>query len=147
MLDTSLKLKLNGKRLYPSKKIKYLGILLDEHLNWDYQSGELIKWLNRANCMLSKVRHYVNPQILRTIYFSVFNAHLNYCNQIWGQNGNIHLNKIISAQNSALRIINFKPFRYNSSQLYTLSNVTPIDKSVKIANLMFVFDFFSGSTA
>ena len=32
-LHFDLKLKLNGKRLYPTKSLKYLGIKIDENLN------------------------------------------------------------------------------------------------------------------
>ena len=34
-IDHTLKLKLDGKRLSSSKLVKYLGVLLDEHLQWN----------------------------------------------------------------------------------------------------------------
>ena len=30
-------------------------------------------------------RNYVNKHILRTIYFAIFDSHINYANLIWGQ--------------------------------------------------------------
>ena len=33
-IDSSFKFKLDGKRLVSSHTVKYLGVLLDEHLNW-----------------------------------------------------------------------------------------------------------------
>ena len=36
-IDSSFKFKLNGKRLVPTKSVKYLGVLLDEHLHWNEQ--------------------------------------------------------------------------------------------------------------
>ena len=49
-----LKLKLNGKRLYPTTSVKYLGIKTDENLTWtDHIKDTAIK-LNRANAMLFK---------------------------------------------------------------------------------------------
>ena len=35
--ETTLKLKLNGKRLYPTNSVKYLGMKIDENLNWHQQ--------------------------------------------------------------------------------------------------------------
>ena len=35
-IDYDLKIKLHGKRLYPSKYVKYIGVLIDPHLNWSY---------------------------------------------------------------------------------------------------------------
>ena len=34
LTDVLLKLKLNGKRLYPTNLVKYLGIIIDEKLTW-----------------------------------------------------------------------------------------------------------------
>ena len=34
LTETTLKLKLNGKGLYTTNSVKYLGIKIDEHLNW-----------------------------------------------------------------------------------------------------------------
>ena len=46
--DHSLKLKLDGKRLSPSQSVKYLGVLLDEHLQWNDQITLIKIKLNHA---------------------------------------------------------------------------------------------------
>ena len=139
-LDGNFKIKFNGKRIFASSYIKYLGVLIDEHLTWNYQVFELSKKLNRANSMLSKIRHYVDKMTLRFLYFSLFSFHLNYCCQVWGQNGNHHIHKILSLQISALRIISFKPFHSDVSTLYSDLKITCFKNAIKIANLLFVFD-------
>ena len=86
-LDGPIKIKLNRKRLYPSKPVKYLGIIkIDENLNWTQQIHNITIKLNRANSLLYKIRNYVNKHILRTIYFTIFASHINFANLIWGQN-------------------------------------------------------------
>ena len=43
-LDIVVKLKLNGKSLYPTKYVKYLGIKIDKSLTWnEHISGIAIK--------------------------------------------------------------------------------------------------------
>ena len=43
-LDIVVKLKLNGKSLYPTKYVKYLGIKIDKSLTWnEHVSGIAIK--------------------------------------------------------------------------------------------------------
>ena len=60
--------------------------------------------------LLSKVRYYVPKHLLRTIYHSVFNSHLIYACEIWGQNKTNHyFKKLLRLQEEALRIIDFKP--------------------------------------
>ena len=40
-VDFDLKLKLNGKRIYPTKSVKYLGIKIDESLTWNEHINDL----------------------------------------------------------------------------------------------------------
>ena len=61
--ETILKLKLNGKRLYTTDSVKYLGIRIDENLSWHQQINNVPIKLNRANAMLSKVRDFVDKII------------------------------------------------------------------------------------
>ena len=55
--DVPLKLKLNGKRLYPTNSVKYLCIKIDENLNWKQQISDIAIKINRANAILSKLRY------------------------------------------------------------------------------------------
>ena len=41
LADVPLKLKLNGTRLYPTNSVKYLGIKIDENLNWKQQISDI----------------------------------------------------------------------------------------------------------
>ena len=47
-IDNSFRFKLDGKRLVPTKSVKYLGVLLDEHLHWNEQISEVKMKLNCA---------------------------------------------------------------------------------------------------
>ena len=79
-LDFDLKLRLNGKRIYPTKSVKYLGIKTDENLTWIDHIDDIAIKLNKANAMLFKVREFLNTKILKSIYYAIFDCHLNYAN-------------------------------------------------------------------
>ena len=66
-INYDLKIKLDGKIIFPSKYVKYLGILIDPHLNWSYHVKTLAPKLGRAIGMLAKLRHFVTPEILRNM--------------------------------------------------------------------------------
>ena len=78
VIPIDIKIKLNGKTLYPSRKIKYLGIYLDETVSGIPHCEELLKKLHRANGMLSKVRHYVPLNELKNIYNAIFSSIVLY---------------------------------------------------------------------
>ena len=53
-LDLNHKLKLSGKRLYPTKSVKHLGVKIDEKLLWIHLINATVVKLHRANAMLFK---------------------------------------------------------------------------------------------
>ena len=57
-LDFGLKLKLNGKRLYTTNSVKYLGVKIDEHLTWKPQIDGISTKLNKANAILCRSKNF-----------------------------------------------------------------------------------------
>ena len=80
-----IKIKIDGKKIQPSRYVKYLGILIDSHLNWNYHIDQLSTKLSRAVGMLAKIRYYVSHKTLQMIYHGIFSSILHYGSQIWGQ--------------------------------------------------------------
>ena len=64
------KIKLCGKKLYPSESIEYLSVKIDTSLGWQYHVTDISIKLNRANALLLKMRGYVSLKILRSIKFT-----------------------------------------------------------------------------
>ena len=105
-LEDDLKIKLCGKRLYPSESVKYLGVKLDVNLTFQHHVNDLSIKLNRANALLFKMRKYVSLIILRSIYFAIFDSYLSYCCLVWAQIFST-IQQILILQKKAVRIINF----------------------------------------
>ena len=74
--EGDLKIKLCGKRLYPTESVKYHGVKIDTTLSWQYHVNDLSIKLNRANAFLFKMRKYVSLKILKSIYFAIFDSFL-----------------------------------------------------------------------
>ena len=51
-LDFDMKIKLNGKRSYPTDSVRYLGVKINSKLNWKNHVNAIATKLNRANAML-----------------------------------------------------------------------------------------------
>ena len=141
-VDSPIKIKLNCKRLYPSKSVKYLGIKINENFNWKQHIHDIAIKLNRANALLSIIRNYVNKHILRTIYFAIFDSHINYANLIWGQN--LHsLSRIIILQKKALRIMNFQSRDSHSSPLFRSNHILKLEDKILMENILFISKSFN----
>ena len=129
---------MNGLKLTPTDHIKYLGIYLDSTLSGKHHCEILCNKLKRANGMLSKVRHYVPKEELKSIYYAIFSSHMTYGCQVWGQRYSSHLDKIFKLQNRALRIINFADFRANSNPLYANNKILKLQDFIKLQNCLLI---------
>ena len=142
--DFDFRLKIDGKRLISSKYVKYLGVLIDEHLNWTFHLNVLCTKLSRANGMLARIRHFVSQITIRSIYYGIFHTLFSYSTQIWGQLNDNQLNRIQTLQNKAIRIINFAEYKESASPLFRKSKILKVSDIVNVQNLLLVFDCVKG---
>ena len=144
-IPTDLKIKMNGTRLFHSKKIKYLGVYIDETLSGNEHGEELTKKLNRANGILSKVRHYVPLTHLKNIYYATFSSNLFYGSQVWGQSSQTLIDKISVLQRKAVRIMTFSDFQAHSNPLFNKLKILKVKDNIFLQNCLFVYDYFHGN--
>ena len=71
-LDCDLKNKLNRQKLFETDSVKYLGIQIDKRLTWKQQINHGALKLDKANAMLSKLRHVLDIKTLRSVYCAIF---------------------------------------------------------------------------
>ena len=102
--------------MYTITHVRYLGILIDDKLNWNPHTNIASK-LMRGNSILSKLRYYANKEISRTIYFAIFHSYLSYVTAVWGQT-RIPEKPIAVLQKKALRIMSFAPFNSYSASYF-----------------------------
>ena len=136
-LEGDLKIKLCGKRLYPTESVKYLGVKIDTALSWQYHVNDLSVKLNRANALLFKMRKYVSLKILRSIYFAIFDSYLSYCCIVWVQNFST-IQQILMFQKKALTIIHFRPRNFLISPLFKQNCILKFQDKICLENIVFV---------
>ena len=139
-----LNFRISGEKINTSSTVNYLAVLLHENLQWQTLIDSLITKLSTAVGLLSKVRYYVPKYLLRTIYFSIFNSHIIYTCQVWGQN-QAKIKQISELQDKALRIINFKPKSYPVSELYKSNEILKLTDYIKLLNCLFVKNTLSAN--
>ena len=136
-INHEFRIKMNGKRLHPSKYVKYLGVLIDSHLNFSFH-------INSIATMLAKIRHYVTKDTLHSIYFGIFSSILTYGSQICGQIKSKHFNRLVTLQNKAVKVLNFANFRDTVSPLYKTSKILKLSDSIRLQNFMYVLEDIKG---
>ena len=66
-----------GSKIKQCDNVKYLGVYLDDKLNWDRHIGYLITKLSSAFAIFYKLRNFFPINIL-TVYYSIVYSHLRY---------------------------------------------------------------------
>ena len=114
--------------------IKFLGVLLDENLNWKehikYTENKIAKNLG----LLYKARPFLERNALLALYYSYIQTYINYANIAWGSTCRTNLKKINSQQKHAIHII------FNKNKfVYTME----IFKEQKISAIIYQLNILS----
>ena len=136
------KLKIGGKRIFPSKHLKYLGVQIDSNLNFIPQINNIALKLKRANGVLAKLRHFLPKNVLVSVYYALFYSHLNYCTQLWGQPVSNSIDRISNLQNRAVRIMSFADFHAPVDPLYCNLKLIKFSDLVHLKNVLFTHSLY-----
>ena len=136
-IECDLKIKLCVKRLYSTESVTYLGVKFDKNLTWKDHVYDLSIKLNRANALFFKLKKYVSPKMLRSIYFVIFDPYLSYCCLVWAQNFSTTWRTVV-LQEKAVRIINFRPRNFHTSLRFKQSSISKFQDKICLEKTLFV---------
>ena len=138
----SISIKLNGLKLTPVDFIKYLGMYIDHHLNWNIHIDELCKKLSKANGIISKLRYNAPVDICKRVYYAIFFSHLiNGCN-LWSLTPrNKDISRIERLQKKCVRIMTFVPFNAHTNPIFQDLELIKVQDVIKSQQLKLVYDF------
>ena len=82
--------------------IKYLGICTDKHLNWQPQTQHVNNKLAKNLGILSKLRYYIDLNILKQIYYALIYPYLSYGILAWGYASKTRLDCLVRIKHNRL---------------------------------------------
>ena len=87
------------------ENIKYLGVMVDNHLSWDKQISTVTKKVSRGLGMLPFSKKYLPIITVQKMYRSFVEPYFRYSCPVWGVAGINAINRLQKLQNKAARII------------------------------------------
>ena len=149
-LPYSVTLKLNNKAISQKSHIKYLGVIIDEHLTWSQHTTTISKKVSRSIGIMYKLRPFMNTKMLTNIYYSLIYSHLVYAVQVWGSACSTHLNRIETLQKRAVRMMTFNDLfpltpgpLCRSNPLFNKLGILKIDDIYKLQVAKFIYSCLS----
>ena len=99
-------IEIGGKEIKCVRNIRFLGVIIDENLDWSSHVKYLLSKLTAGIYSLNMVKNFLPSHIKRMIYLTNIQSHLNYAMCVWGPMLNSsNRNKIRVKQNHAVRAI------------------------------------------
>ena len=130
-------IKLNGVKLKPKSEIKYLGMIIDEHLTFKTHINLINAKLKRANNLLALSRHYLPSNLLKQIYYAQFHSHLSYGCQVWGMKPT-SITQTLTLQKKAVRLIYFSHKNAPSNPIFKDLKILKLNDLITTNNIIFV---------
>ena len=103
--DLSQALYINNCAIHKVKEIKFLGVIIDDKLNWSAHIEYLAKKLRSAAGVLCRIRSCVPKENYMNLYYSLFESHLTYGITVWGGVCRSKLEQIFKIQKHCLRVL------------------------------------------
>jgi len=118
-VDNNLQLTIGAETIARKSSVKFLGIYLDEHLQWTEQFKQLNSKLSKANYIIRSVKNILDSTCLKMLYYSLFYSHLNYGIIVWGTSmPQGSLNKLFKSQKKVIRSISDAGYNAHTDPLF-----------------------------
>ena len=109
-IDFKFQIKMGEEVLQEVDETKYLGVILDKKLNWKSQLNIVQSKVSRGCYILSKLRHYVDINTLKMLYYALIYPYLMYCVTSWGGAPKTTLSPLVRLQKKAIRLMTFNTY-------------------------------------
>ena len=96
-IDT-LNVCIDGYDIDKVKHTKFLGVFIDENLNWKKHISYITNKVSKGLGIILKARSMLSLNALKTLYFSFIYPYFTYCNHVWGSASDTHLHPLVVLQ-------------------------------------------------
>ena len=127
-----MNIEIDGKPINQQKSVKYLGILIDCHLNWKEQIQQISKNISRGIGVLCKIRHFFDTKTLVQLYHAIILPFLSYGCIVWGNTYDQNIKPLQIIQKKAIRLITFSNFDTHTSLLFARLNLLKLQDHIKL---------------
>jgi hypothetical protein len=124
-----LKLEIDGFVIKQCSQTRFLGVIIDERLNWDAHIKYLKRKLNYAMSTLYRIMDSIPKEIHRDLYYTLFESHLSYCISVWGGATQYRISSLWTIQKQCVRVL-FGDREAFHDKFNTCARTRPYDQQV-----------------
>ena len=125
--------------LEQKSQCKFLGIIVDEEITWKNHINYIASKISKTIAILRLLKYTFPKHILKTLYMSLIQPYLNYCNIIWGAADKTILEPLIILQKKAIRIINRVHYLEHTEPLFTNMKILTLLQTHNLNCILFIY--------
>ena len=133
-------LKINGTHIERKRETNFLGLFINEHMNWNTHIFNISKTITKTLGVMNRLKHYLPQRILQILYNSLILSHLNSNITAWG----FASHKLCRLQKRALRLITDSRYNAHTHPLFKALGTLTLDDTFKMQCLKFYYKFIQG---
>jgi hypothetical protein len=133
-----LNLVINGHKIEKVTNCKYLGLTIDEKLNWDTHINNVYNKIIKFTSIFYKMRSKLPSKILKDLYFAFVYPHIVYGIELYANTHITYLDKLIKLNNKIIRILQFESPYSPIHKIYSSFNTLAIPDLHKFQILLFI---------
>jgi hypothetical protein len=119
-----IKIEFDHKIIDEVNSMKFLGIMIDEHLNWKDQIEQICNKLNRFVFALKRLRETVSKEAALTAYHGYVSSVLAYGLILWGNS--VEVDRVFKIQKKCIRAISNVKMDASCVPLFRKLNILPL---------------------
>ena len=124
-------IKLCGLTIDRVNVTKFLGVLIDQSLNWKVHIEDLCLKLRKSTSIIFKASLVINSDACRTLYCTLFLPYITYCAEVWGNAYTTTLSRVIISQKRVIRVICKVPRGTSTTLLFKEQRLLKFDDIVR----------------
>ena len=132
-------LKIDNRNIERNVVTKFLGVLIDENLNWKAQIANVSSKVSKNIGILYKATPFLNKSQLKQLYYAFIHSYLNYGNMAWGSTHKSKLQTLYRRQKHAIRVINARDRFTHTKPLFIEMNILNLFEINVFKILLFMF--------
>ena len=141
-IEITEKLKIRETEIIRVKTSKFLGVWLDDKLNFKKQYEEVKKKLEDTVKALICVRNLLNYKTKYLVYNALFKSHIEYCAITYMDKlTKTEIGTLLKIQKKAIRLLFNAKMNVHTKKLFQLSNIIQIDKIYQTEVKKFIYKY------
>jgi hypothetical protein len=140
-LVKDLNIKIGNEVIERKSVIKFLGVYIDEKLEWHDHINYIKNKLNSSLYALRKVKNILKTNHLITLYYSLIYPYIDYGISLWGSTHSTHINKIFIKQKKAIRIVTRAEYNAHTSPLFKKLNIIKLHDIYILQVAKYMYNF------